>query len=87
MKMQKKLVSAALALFYEVRDVPGLKKKPSTSELLDWIRLLVENGIVDKELRKSIDGLDLPPLTGALIKNEQDGELLRQSYGSRRRRR
>ena len=85
--LQKKLVSAALALFYEVRDVPGLKKKPSTSELLDWIRLLVENGIVDKELRKSIDGLDLPPLTGALIKNEQDGELLRQSYGSRRRRR
>ena len=73
---QKRLVSEAMNAFYGIRDVPGLKKKPSTSELLDWIKLLMVEDIPADALRSS-DTKDLiPPLYGALLKNEQDVHLL-----------
>ncbi|MEQ8804800.1 MAG: MoxR family ATPase [Rhodospirillales bacterium] len=74
--IQKRLVAEALNLFYELRDVPGLKKKPSTSELLDWLKLLMIEDIPPETLRSN-DKKDLiPPLYGALLKNEQDVHLL-----------
>jgi len=74
--VQKRLISEALNVFYGIRDVPGLKKKPSTSELLDWIKLLVIEDI-PAEVLQSGDKKDLiPPLYGALLKNEQDVHLL-----------
>ena len=73
--IKQRLVSEALKLFYEVRDVPGLKKKPSTSELLDWLKLLMVEDI-DAEMLKEKDPTKLiPPLHGALLKNEQDVHL------------
>ena len=73
--IQKKLLREALNAFFEIRDVPGLKKKPSTSELLDWIRLLVVEDIPPEALRMT-DKKDLiPPLYGALLKSEQDVQL------------
>ena len=73
---QKRLVSEAMNAFYGIRDVPGLKKKPSTSELLDWIKLLLVEDIPADALRSN-DTKDLiPPLYGALLKNEQDVHLL-----------
>ena len=73
--LQKKLLREALTSFYEIREVPGMKKKPSTSELLDWIKLLVAEDIPPEALRLK-DRKDLiPPLYGALIKNEQDVQL------------
>jgi MoxR-like ATPase len=72
--IRKKLVAAALAQFYEIRDVPGLKKKPSTSEVLDWIRLLVADDIAPEDLRGDARNA-LPRLHGALLKNEQDVHL------------
>ena len=83
--IEKKLVARALEIFYEVRDVPGLKKKPSTSELIDWLKLLLhENMPLDvlqsKDIRKAI-----PPLHGALLKNEADVMLFeRLAFLSRR---
>lgn len=75
-EIQKRLVSEALNLFYDLRDVPGLKKKPSTSELLDWLKLLMVEDMPLDVLR-STDRKDLiPPLHGALLKNEQDVHLL-----------
>ena len=74
--VQKRLVSAAMNVFYGIREVPGLKKKPSTSELLDWIKLLMVEEIPAEVLRSG-DTKDLiPPLYGALLKNEQDVHLL-----------
>ena len=74
--VQKRLVSEAMNVFYELRDVPGLKKKPSTSELLDWIKLLMVEDIPPEALRSG-DSKDLiPPLYGALLKNEQDVHML-----------
>ena len=74
--VQKRLVSEAMNVFYGIRDVPGLKKKPSTSELLDWIKLLMVEDIPAEALRSN-DTKDLiPPLYGALLKNEQDVHLL-----------
>ena len=74
--VQKRLVSEAMNVFYGLRDVPGLKKKPSTSELLDWIKLLMIEEIPPKVLRSG-DSKDLiPPLYGALLKNEQDVHML-----------
>tara|TARA_R110002124_G_scaffold106534_2_gene258616 strand:- start:3265 stop:4116 length:852 start_codon:yes stop_codon:yes gene_type:complete len=74
--IQKRLVAEALNLFYDLREVPGLKKKPSTSELLDWLKLLMIEDIPPETLR-SKDKKDLiPPLYGALLKNEQDVHLL-----------
>ncbi|WP_025031567.1 AAA family ATPase [Nitratireductor aquibiodomus] len=72
--IKKNLVSAALSQFYEIRDVPGLKKKPSTSEALDWIRLLVSDDVAPEDLRSEAKNA-LPRLHGALLKNEQDVHL------------
>jgi len=74
--IQNRLVKQALEIFYQLRDVPGLKKKPSTSELLDWLKLLmVEDMPLDILKSNDIRSL-IPPLAGALIKNEQDVHLL-----------
>ena len=72
--IKKRLVSEALTQFYEIRDTPGLKKKPSTSEALDWIRLLVAEDVDPADLRGSAKDA-LPRLHGALLKNEQDVHL------------
>jgi MoxR-like ATPase len=69
--IQTRLVSEALKAFYEIREVPGLKKKPTTSELLDWIKLLMIEEALRSEDRKDL----IPPLYGALLKNEQDVQL------------
>ena len=71
-KIKKRLVDAALKSFFEVRDVPGIKKKPSTSELLDWIKLLLAEDIPPELLREKDSKNILPPLYGALLKNEAD---------------
>jgi MoxR-like ATPase len=83
--IQKNLVSEALNAFFEIREVPGMKKKPSTSELLDWIKLLMAEDIAPETLRAK-DRKDLiPPLYGALLKNEQDVHLFeRLAFMSRR---
>jgi MoxR-like ATPase len=73
--IQKRLVREALTLFYEVREVPGLKKRPSTSELLDWLKLLLAEEIPPEALRASDRRSLIPPLHGALLKNEQDVQL------------
>jgi MoxR-like ATPase len=73
--LQKNLLRDALTLFYEVREVPGLKKKPSTSELLDWIKLLLVDSISAEALRERDPAKLIPPLYGALLKNEQDVQL------------
>jgi MoxR-like ATPase len=70
--IQKTLVAKAMDIFYEVREVPGLKKKPSTSELLDWLKLLVAEDIPLEALQSKEDKVAVPPLVGALLKNEQD---------------
>ena len=73
--IQKNLVRTALNAFFEVRDVPGMRKKPSTSELLDWIKLLMAEDIPLEALRSENRKDLIPPLYGALIKNEQDVQL------------
>ena len=73
--LKKQLLSEALNAFYKVRDVPGLKKKPSTSELLDWIKLLLAEDIPPEALRNEDSRKAIPPLYGALLKNEQDVHL------------
>jgi MoxR-like ATPase len=73
--LQKNLLRDALTVFYDVRDVPGLKKKPSTSELLDWIKLLLVDDISAEALRERDPAKLIPPLYGALLKNEQDVQL------------
>ena len=73
--LKQDLLSEALGAFYEVRDVPGLKKKPSTSELLDWIKLLLAEDIPPEVLRDKDRKNLIPPLYGALLKNEQDVHL------------
>ena len=84
--LKNRLVSDALRVFYELRDVPGLKKKPSTSELLDWLKLLLHEDIDPALLRESDPRKLVPPLAGALIKNEQDTLLLeRLAFMTRRR--
>jgi MoxR-like ATPase len=70
--LKKKLVEEALRLFFQMREVPGLKKKPSTSELLDWLKLLLSEDITPEQLRESDKSKLIPPLHGALLKNEQD---------------
>jgi MoxR-like ATPase len=77
-KLKKSLLKEALEAFYKVRDVPGLKKKPSTSELLDWIKLLVAEDIPVEALRAEDSRNAIPPLYGALLKNEQDVHLFEQ---------
>ncbi|SDF94809.1 AAA family ATPase [Bosea robiniae] len=73
--IRKRLMEEALRLFFEVREVPGLKKKPSTSELLDWLKLLVAEDIGPEVLRERDPRKLIPPLHGALLKNEQDVSL------------
>ncbi len=73
--LKKSLLKEALEVFFEIREVPGLKKKPSTSELLDWIKLLVAEDIPPEALRSKDDRKLIPPLYGALLKNEQDVHL------------
>ncbi len=73
--IKQKLVSEALRIFYDMRKVPGLKKKPSTSELLDWLKLLMVEDIDDNALREKDPTKLIPPLHGALLKNEQDVQL------------
>jgi MoxR-like ATPase len=76
--LKKNLLREALEAFYKVREVPGLKKKPSTSELLDWIKLLVAEDIPAEALRAEDARKAIPPLYGALLKNEQDVHLFEQ---------
>jgi MoxR-like ATPase len=73
--LKKELLGAALKNFYDVRALPGLKKKPSTSELLDWLKLLVAEDIPLQALQSADEKVVLPPLVGALLKNEQDTTL------------
>ena len=73
--IKKKLVAEALRVFYDMRKVPGLKKKPSTSELLDWLKLLLAEDIPAEALRSKDRKTIIPPLHGALLKNEQDVHL------------
>ncbi len=83
--IKSKLVAAALKRFYAVREVPGLKKKPSTSELLDWLKLLMVEDIDPETLRQTNTTKLIPPLHGALLKNEQDVHLFeRLAFLSRR---
>ena len=76
-KIKKTLLDSALKTFFEIREVPGLKKKPSTSEALDWIKLLLIEDLDPSDLKTQSNKL-LPKLYGALIKNEQDIELFEQ---------
>ena len=73
--LKKELLAAALAAFFQMRDVPGLKKKPSTSELLDWLKLLLAEDIPPEALHSKDSKAIVPPLHGALLKNEQDVHL------------
>ena len=85
--IKKQLLREALEAFFEVRDVPGLKKKPSTSELLDWLKLLMAEDISPEVLRSQDQHKIIPPLHGALLKNEQDVHLFeRLVFMSRRSR-
>ena len=70
--LKKELLAAAMKTFYDVRNLPGLKKKPSTSELLDWLKLLVAEDIPLEVLQSKDEKVSVPPLVGALLKNEQD---------------
>jgi len=73
--IKKRLVGDAMKIFYEIRDVPGLKKKPSTSELLDWLKLMLAEDVPEEVLRERDPRKAIPPLHGALLKNEQDVHL------------
>ncbi|MBL4863930.1 MAG: ATP-binding protein, partial [Rhodobiaceae bacterium] len=82
-----RLIQEALNIFYEIRDVPGLKKKPSTSELLDWLKLLMSEDISPEMLKERDPTKLIPPLHGALLKNEQDVHLFeRLAFLARRER-
>ena len=86
--VQKNLVREALTVFFELREVPGLKKRPSTSELLDWIKLLMADDISPEALRSKDVKTAIPPLYGALLKNEQDVHMLeRLAFLARREQR
>ena len=85
--LKKRLLRQALEVFYEVRDVDGVRKKPSTSELLDWIKLLVAEDVDAETLRQADTTKAIPQLYGALLKNEQDVQLFeRLAFLSRARR-
>ena len=84
-KIKKKLLKDALDIFFDVRKIPGMKKKPSTSELIDWLKLLVSDEIPDEILKNADNTKAIPPLYGALLKNEQDVHLLeRLAFMTRR---
>jgi MoxR-like ATPase len=83
--IKQRLVGEALKVFYDIRQVPGLKKKPSTSELLDWLKLLLVEDVDESVLRERDPKKLIPPLHGALLKNEQDVHLFeRLAFLSRR---
>lgn len=85
--IKQELVSEALEIFFDLRKVPGLKKKPSTSELIDWLKLLLADDIPDDVLRNRDTKKAIPPLYGALVKNEADVQLLeRLAFMNRRER-
>ena len=85
--LKSMLIREALSVFYDVRDVPGLKKKPSTSELLDWIKLLLNEDIGPETLKEKDPNKTIPPLYGALLKNEQDVQLFEKlAFMARRQR-
>ena len=85
--VKKHLLREALEVFFDIREVPGLKKKPSTSELLDWLKLLMAEDISPETLRSDDERKLIPPLAGALLKNEQDVHLFeRLVFMSRRAR-
>lgn len=85
--IQQQLVQDALEIFFDVRRVPGLKKKPSTSELIDWLKLLMADDLARKVIQDKDTSNALPPLYGALVKNEQDVHLLQKlAFMARRRR-
>jgi len=84
--IKKQLLKDALDVFFDVRKVPGLKKKPSTSELIDWLKLLMADELSEKLLQERDPSKAIPPLYGALIKNEQDVQLLqRLAFMARRK--
>ncbi len=84
--LKGRLVAEAMRIFYEIREVPGVKKKPSTSELLDWIKLLLNEDISPETLRETDSRKLIPPLAGALLKNEQDVHLFeRIAFMTRRK--
>ena len=84
-KVKKKLVKEALEIFFDIRKVPGMKKKPSTSELIDWLKLLMADDIPDEIFKNRDPSKAIPPLYGALVKNEQDVQLLeRLAFMARR---
>ena len=76
-KIKKKLLKEAIDVFFDIRKVPGMKKKPSTSELIDWLKLIVSDDIAQEVIASKNKNL-VPPLYGALLKNEQDVELLQR---------
>ena len=76
-KIKKKLLKEAMDVFFDIRKVPGMKKKPSTSELIDWVKLIVSDDIAQEVIASKNKNL-VPPLYGALLKNEQDVELLQR---------
>jgi len=80
--IKKRLVEEALRIFFEVREVPGMKKKPSTSELLDWLKLLLNEDMTPEMLRERDPRKLIPPLHGALLKNEQDVHRRATSLGA-----
>lgn len=84
--IKKELLKEALDVFFDVRKVPGLKKKPSTSELIDWLKLLIADDVSESLLRERDPTKAIPPLYGALLKNEQDVQLLqRLAFMARRK--
>ena len=84
-QIRKNLIKEALEVFFEVREIPGLKKKPSTSELIDWLKLLMADDIPEEILTNRDTTKAIPPLYGALVKNEQDVQLLeRLAFMNRR---
>ncbi len=86
--IKQSLVQHAMDVFFEVREIPGLKKKPSTSELIDWLKLLMADDIPEEILRNHDSSKAIPPLYGALLKNEQDVHLLeRLAFMHRREKR
>lgn len=85
--LKQELLKEALEVFFELREVPGLKKKPSTSELLDWLKLLMAEDLPPEALRENSNRKLLPPLYGALLKNEQDVHLFERVMFMARRNR
>lgn len=84
-QIKREMVSEAINIFFQLRDVPGLKKKPSTSELIDWLKLLLADDIPEAVLKNRDTSAAIPPLYGALVKSEQDLHMLeRLAFMSRR---